>query len=172
MCKPRNAITQIDAFSGCVLRCRPSLSNLADPSMTSNTHEITLEIASRFEMLEGVRGLFNGLAALVGFGEDATHELNVAVRESLVNAIQHGNECDAAKRVQIAIWVEPGSIRIQVLDEGKGFDPALIPDPLVEENLLKTDGRGIFFMRSFMNEVSWEFPVAGGTLVTMTKRKS
>jgi len=66
--------------------------------------------------------------------------------------------------------IGPRALEVAVLDEGPGFDPRRIPDPVAEENLLKTDGRGIFFMRSFMDEVEYSFPAEGGTLVRLVKR--
>jgi serine/threonine-protein kinase RsbW len=58
-----------------------------------------------------------------------------------------------------------------VVDQGEGFDPDALPDPTAEENILKTSGRGIFFMRSFMDEVRYAFPAQGGTAVMMVKRR-
>jgi serine/threonine-protein kinase RsbW len=99
-----------------------------------------------------------------------THYMCVAVRESVVNAIKHGNHQDEAKRVRIEFALLDRSLEVQVRDEGTGFDPASVPDPLAPENLLKAFGRGIFFMRQFMDEVSYSFPSKGGTIVRMVKR--
>jgi serine/threonine-protein kinase RsbW len=106
----------------------------------------------------------------VGFDEDAAHYMSVAVRESVVNAMKHGNKSDESKRVAIDFTIHTDGLEIQVKDEGAGFDPALVPDPVAEENLLKAYGRGIFFMRSFMDEVAYSFPKRGGTLVRMLKK--
>ena len=105
-----------------------------------------------------------------GFEEDAVHYMSVAVRESVVNAIKHGNHRDESKRVGVEFTLHPKALEVQVRDEGKGFDPAFVADPVAPENLLKADGRGIFFMRSFMDEVSYAFPRGGGTVVRMLKR--
>ena len=131
---------------------------------------VKLEIASRIEMLDMVQTVLQHVAAQTGFDEDATHYLSVAVRESVVNAIKHGNRLDHDKRVSVAFLMHADALEVQVRDEGAGFDPEGIPDPVAPENLLKADGRGIFFMRSFMDEVSYSFPSRGGTLVTMIKR--
>ncbi|HEY7515296.1 MAG TPA: ATP-binding protein, partial [Vicinamibacteria bacterium] len=74
------------------------------------------------------------------------------------------------RRVVLAFTMHPREIEVEVRDEGKGFDPDSIPDPVAEENLLKTYGRGIFFMRSFMDTLHYSFPPEGGTVVRMTKR--
>jgi serine/threonine-protein kinase RsbW len=133
---------------------------------------VRLEIASRFEMLDVVQTVLAHLSSLAGFGEDATHYMSVAVRESVVNAIKHGNKQDTAKRVHLEFALHPEQLEVQVLDEGGGFDPASVPDPVAPENLLRAYGRGIFFMRSFMDEVDYSFPRKGGTLVRMVKKRA
>jgi serine/threonine-protein kinase RsbW len=138
----------------------------------SPSRTVKLDIASRFDMLEIVQTVLTHLSGLVGFDEEATHYMSVAVRESLVNAIKHGNLGDEGKRVAIVFVLESGRLEVSVRDEGRGFDPDAVPNPTAVENLLKVDGRGIFFMRSFMDEVSYSFPAGGGTVVTMVKRKT
>jgi serine/threonine-protein kinase RsbW len=131
---------------------------------------VKLDIASRLDMLEMVQTVVTHLAGVVGFDDDATHYLSVALRESVVNAIKHGNAGDESRRVGLDFVLHPGAIEIRVQDEGTGFDPGAVPDPVAPENLLKADGRGIFFMRSFMDEVRYTFPPRGGTVVHMVKK--
>jgi serine/threonine-protein kinase RsbW len=131
---------------------------------------VNLDIASRLDMLEMVQTVVIHLAGVVGFDEDSTHYLSVALRESVVNAIKHGNAGDESKRVALDFVIHARAIEIRVQDEGTGFDPGDVPDPVAPENLLKADGRGIFFMRSFMDEVRYTFPERGGTVVHMLKR--
>ena len=131
-----------------------------------------MDIASRFEMLETVQTVLTHVAGLLGFDDDATHYMSVAVRESVVNAIKHGNLLDESKRVALEFILHSDSLEVQVRDQGRGFDPGDVPSPLAEENLLKPAGRGIFFMRSFMDEVSYSFSPGGGTLVKMVKRRA
>jgi serine/threonine-protein kinase RsbW len=131
-----------------------------------------MDIASRFEMLEMVQTVLAHVAGLLGFDDEATHYMSVAVRESVVNAIKHGNLLDEAKRVSLEFVLHPDALEVQVKDEGRGFDPSGVPSPLAEENLLKPAGRGIFFMRSFMDEVSYSFSPRGGTVVKMVKRRA
>lgn len=139
---------------------------------TPEARTVKLDIASRFEMLEMVQTVMGHLAGMVGFGEEASHYMSVAVRESIVNAIKHGNRQDESKRVRIDFVLHPGALEVVVQDEGVGFDPAAVPDPLAQENLLKAEGRGIFFIRSFMDEVAYSFPEGRGTSVRMLKRIS
>jgi serine/threonine-protein kinase RsbW len=131
---------------------------------------VRLEIASRFEMLDMVQTVLTQVSGLLGFDEDAAHYMSVAVRESVVNAIKHGNRLDESKRVELDFVLRREALEVLVRDQGSGFDPDTVPNPIAEENLLKPEGRGIFFMRSFMDEVSYTFPAPGGTVVRMVKR--
>jgi len=101
--------------------------------------------------------------------------VNVAVRESVINAIKHGNRNDTAKRVHVEFTplegtVAPQGVSIRVRDEGPGFDPEDVPDPLAPENLLKGSGRGIFLIRSFMDEMFLQRAAEGGMEMVMVKR--
>jgi serine/threonine-protein kinase RsbW len=131
---------------------------------------VQLDIASRFEMLDVVQTVLVQICGLVGFDEEAQHYMSVAVRESVVNAIKHGNRQDEAKRVHVRFTIHDRALEVEVRDEGRGFDPAAVVDPLAPENLLRAYGRGIFFMRQFMDEVTHSFPPRGGTVVRMLKR--
>ena len=136
----------------------------------SSLRTIKLDIASRLDMLEMVQTILTRAADMTGFDDDSSHYLSVAVRESVVNAIKHGNKGDESKRVVLVLTSHKDALEVRVQDQGQGFDPAGVADPLAEENLLKADGRGIFFMRQFMDEVSYSFPPRGGTVVKMVKR--
>ncbi len=131
---------------------------------------VTLDIASRIEMLEMVQTVLAHVSSWAGFDEESSHYMSVAIRESVVNAIKHGNRSDASRRVGVSFRFDGDVLNVEVSDQGKGFDPSGVGDPLAEENLLKADGRGIFFMRSFMDEVAYVFPEGGGTTVRMVKR--
>jgi serine/threonine-protein kinase RsbW len=138
----------------------------------SDDRTVTLDVASRFEMLDVVQTVLLQCCAIVGFDEEAVHYMSVAVRESVVNAIKHGNKHDEAKRVHVQFTIHDKALEVQVGDQGQGFDPAAVADPLAPENLLRAYGRGIFFMRQFMDEVTHSFPPKGGTVVRMLKRVS
>jgi len=136
----------------------------------SDDRTVTLDVASRFEMLDVVQTVLVQCCAIVGFDEEAVHYMSVAVRESVVNAIKHGNKHDESKRVHVQFTIHDRALEVQVGDQGQGFDPAAIADPLAPENLLKSSGRGIFFMRSFMDDVQLARMPGGGMEVRMVKR--
>ncbi len=136
----------------------------------SDDRTVKLDFSSRFEMLDVVQSVLVQVCQIVGFDEESVHYMSVAVRESVVNAIKHGNRQDMEKRVFVRFTIRHGALELEVRDEGKGFDPSQLPDPLAPENLLKAYGRGIFFMRQFMDEVTHSFPPRGGTVVRLLKR--
>jgi serine/threonine-protein kinase RsbW len=92
----------------------------------------------------------------------------MSVREAMVNAVLHGNAYDPKKRVTLVFEHDGKKLTITIVDEGKGLDAALLPDPLAPENLLKQSGRGIFLMRSFMDDVQIR-NLKPGTEVKLTK---
>jgi serine/threonine-protein kinase RsbW len=135
---------------------------------------VRLEFTSAFEMLDFVQVVSDHISRDVGLDEDAIHWVGIAIRESVINAIKHGNRSNAAKRVfvefETASRDEGPELMICVRDQGEGFDPAEVADCLAPENLLKPSGRGIFHIRSFMDEVQLRRVPEGGMEVRMTKR--
>ena len=124
-------------------------------------------------MLDVVQVLTDHVGQVGGLDEDATHWVGVAVRESVINAIKHGNAEDRTKRVTVELRLEPRAepsrLVVRVLDQGPGFDPDSVADPLAPENLLRSSGRGIFFMRSFMDDITLQRIPEGGMEVRMVK---
>jgi len=144
--------------------------------MTANGHQVVrLEFTSTFDMLDFVQVVSDHVGKGIGLDEDAIHWVGVAIRESVINAIKHGNQSDESKHV----FVELESVRnggaapellIRVRDQGAGFEPEEVADPLAPENLLKSSGRGIFLIRSFMDDVRLQRAPQGGMEIVMTKR--
>jgi serine/threonine-protein kinase RsbW len=139
-----------------------------------SAHTIRLDFGSDFEMVDVVQVVSDHVGRMMGLDEDGLHWLGVAVRESVINAIKHGNANDVSKRVHVEVAPIEGDCRhgvwVRVRDEGPGFDPACLPDPLAPENLLKSSGRGIFLIRSFMDEMHVGRAKEGGMEVVMVKR--
>jgi serine/threonine-protein kinase RsbW len=134
---------------------------------------IRLEFTSAFEMLDFVQVVSDHLARQVGLDEDAMHWVSVAIRESVINAIKHGNRNDSSKRVFVEFGTLMGDVpelSIRVRDQGEGFDPELVANPLDPENLLKSSGRGIFLIRNFMDDVQLRRAPEGGMEISMLKR--
>ena len=135
---------------------------------------VRLQIHSTFDMVDLVQVVSDRVAQLGGMDEDAVHWIGVAVRESVINAIKHGNREDLGKLVTVefsfAPVTDPSELIVRVLDEGEGFDPQEVADPLAPENILKSSGRGIFFMRSFMDDVVLRRGATGGMEVRMVKK--
>lgn len=153
---------------------------------------VFLDVETRIEWVEVLLGVFGRHCRQLGCDTDATHWMEAAVREAVTNGMRHGNRMDPAKRLRMRIETavpgpsaavpEPvgacggearaaaGEISVSVEDEGEGFDTELVPDPLAEDNLLKASGRGIFFMRQFMDEVRWSRAPGGGTRVRLVHR--
>ena len=141
---------------------------------TSPGQAVHLEFTSAFEMLDFVQVVSDHLGRSVGLDDDARHWVSVAIRESVINAIKHGNREHPGKLVTVEFTFEPVAdpreLIVRVLDEGEGFDPQEVADPLAPENMLKASGRGIFFMRSFMDDVQLHRAPDGGMEVRMVKK--
>jgi serine/threonine-protein kinase RsbW len=104
-----------------------------------------------------------------GVPEDTIANLAIAVTELVNNAIKHGNKLQRSKLVTVVIICDSEKVEVTVSDQGNGFDPRDIPNPLADENLMKEIGRGIFIVKSLIDEVRFQFPPEGGTRVTVTK---
>ncbi|MGB8510729.1 MAG: ATP-binding protein [Pyrinomonadaceae bacterium] len=137
--------------------------------MIEETTELTLP--SRIDSIAEAASSAAQVAGRAGFAEDALFGIDMAVREAVTNAVVHGNRLDESKAVKIGFNHSGAELVITVRDCGEGFDSSSVADPTAEQNLLKTSGRGILFMRTFMDDVQWERHPAGGTVVRMTKRR-
>lgn len=129
-----------------------------------------LAIGSRFENVEIVQVVLNDALERMGVDDDARHWIDLAVREAVANAIKHGNRHDPGKRVEVVMSVAGPEVCVRVEDEGPGFDPGGVLDPRAPENLLRPNGRGIFYIEKFMDGVEWRRREGGGTVVTLRKR--
>lgn len=137
---------------------------LADPS------PLHITIGSRFENIELVQGVLSDALVAYDLDEETRHWIDLAVREAVANAIKHGNRLAPDKQVEIDLALDGEQLVVRVRDQGEGFDPQGLADPLANENRLRPDGRGILYMRQFMDEIEYQFRPGEGTEVTLRKR--
>jgi serine/threonine-protein kinase RsbW len=134
---------------------------------------IRLEFNSAFDMLDFVQVVSDHVGKEAGLDDDQLHWVSVAVRESVVNAIKHGNKNDQSKKVTVDFSPVPATgaeeLVIRIEDQGEGFVPEEVADPLAPENILKSSGRGIFLIRNFMDEAVLK-KVPGGMEIRMVKK--
>ena len=129
-----------------------------------------LVLASKPEAVEEIEKLAADAATLAGFNQEEQDSLAIAVTEMANNAVIHGNKRDLNKKVHVTVEVVDTEVRMTIRDEGKGFNPDTLSNPLDPENLLRESGRGVFIVRSLKDELSYDFS-HGGTQVTIIKRK-
>ncbi len=137
--------------------------------MTAETTELSLP--SRIDTVAIAAAAVAEFLNRSGVSEEAAFGIDMAVREAVTNAVIHGNRQDENKTVDVTLKSSPDAVEISVHDQGPGFNPDEVPDPTAAENILKSSGRGIFFMRTFMDEVDWSIRPEGGTTVRMLKRR-
>jgi serine/threonine-protein kinase RsbW len=109
------------------------------------------------------------VAESAGFDEEMCYRIGMSVREGVINAFHYGNQEKPDKKIHLALDLTPEKLVIHVMDEGKGFKLSDVPDPLAEENILSTSGRGIFLMRAFMDEFEVVPGSTGGAEIVMSK---
>ncbi len=131
-------------------------------------HRFAYNFESTLETVDRAEQAATRIASETGFDDDEVMQIAMAVREAAVNAVLHGNAYDPEKKVELEFERTDRDLVITIRDQGKGLDKAKIPDPLAPENLLKTSGRGIFLIRSFMDDVQIN-PSQTGTEIKLIK---
>lgn len=133
-------------------------------------NNIELKLPSELESIDKAVAKATEFAVDSGFSEEELFGIDMAVRESVANAVKHGNKFDESKDVVISMEYTNKSLIINIRDFGEGFAVEEVPDPTNPENLLKDSGRGILFMNNFMDKIEWSNHSDGGTIVKMTKK--
>ena len=136
--------------------------------MTEQTTRLVLP--SHIEAVADAAAAVTDFVKSCGLDEQVAFGVDMAVREAVTNAVVHGNQEDEGKSVEVIFGCGENALEIEIRDQGEGFDPATVPDPTEPANLLKTSGRGIFLMRTFMDEVDWFVRPDGGTTVRLVKK--
>jgi serine/threonine-protein kinase RsbW len=139
--------------------------------MTLAEKVVEITIASSLDLIDIATLTADHFSKLCGMDEEEQYRINLAVRESVANAIEHGNKYNLEKNVELRFTLTDARLSISVRDHGAGFDPASLPDPLDPENLLNPAGRGILYMRSFMDDVGLVRHAEGGMQITMVKNR-
>ena len=138
--------------------------------MAANSQRVEVTLETLLESVDLAESIVMRIAEAAGFSEEDIHKIGMAVREGVINAYNYGNQQNRAKKIGLTIEMSPQSMTVRVLDQGKGFELHEVPDPLAEENLLRTSGRGLFLMRAFMDDFSVRPGPEGGAELVMVKR--
>lgn len=123
------------------------------------------EIPSDPDLMPEVEDFILDVAKKVNLNKDKYNNIALAVAEAISNSIKHGNKNDKTKKVNIKIKTEDDKLIVILKDQGKGFDPAVIPDPTQPENILKDSGRGLFIMRSLLDDLRYNFTPDGTEII-------
>ena len=134
----------------------------------STTSRISYTLDSSLDSVNKLEQAAEQVAQRAGLDDDEVFRVSMAVREAAVNAVLHGNAYDPIKKMTAQFEVASGDLIIRITDQGKGLDPSTLPDPLAPENILSGSGRGIFLIRTFMDEVHFKI-LQPGTEITMVK---
>lgn len=138
--------------------------------MSTDPKHLKVTLETKVESVNLAEEISLRVAESAGFGEDDCYKIGMSVREGVINAFHYGNQEKPEKKIYLAIDLTEDKMIIHVLDEGSGFSLSDVPDPLAEENLLSTSGRGIFLMRAFMDEFDVVPGNTGGAEIVMAKR--
>ena len=137
--------------------------------MATETKRIQVTLETLLDSVDLAEDITLRVAEAVGFDEDNRYRIGMSVREAMINAVEYGNQHARSKKVFLVLELDAQKLVIRVRDQGPGFDLDDVPDPLAEENLLRTSGRGLFLMRAFMDEFELRRPPEGGAELVMTK---
>jgi serine/threonine-protein kinase RsbW len=135
-------------------------------------HTLERDLESTLESVDSAEQIVLAEAQALGLDDDDLYRVGIAIRECMVNAVVHGNRYNSRKKVHLKVERTADSLTITVGDEGDGFDPNAVPDPLAGENLLRGSGRGVMLMQSFMDQFQISQRQPQGTEVKMVKYKA
>jgi serine/threonine-protein kinase RsbW len=156
------------SYHGCDVKIISVASDDAGNIRFMTADRVSYTLDSTLETVNSAEETAGRMATEAGFDDEEIMKISMAVREAAVNAVLHGNAYDPNKKVTLAFERTDSDLVITIRDQGKGLDAGKIPDPLAPENLMKTSGRGIFLIRSFMDVVEIH-PSSTGTELKMIK---
>jgi serine/threonine-protein kinase RsbW len=146
------------------------LSHPPNGRSTAGTQRIEVTLESLLDSVSLAEEMCTRIAGAAGFDDDDCFKIGMSVREGVINAYNYGSQKQRDKKIFLTFELTPDKLVIYVRDQGQGFRLNEVPDPLADENLLKSSGRGIFLMRSFMDEFDVHLPREGGAEIVMAKR--
>ena len=132
---------------------------------------ISMTLSSSLESVDRLEKTAEEFAGRAGFDEETVPHVGMAVREAAINAVLHGNSYSTTKQITASFEATPTDLIVRITDQGNGFDPSSLPDPLAQENILRGSGRGIFLIRAFMDEVHFR-QLHPGTELTLIKHRA
>jgi serine/threonine-protein kinase RsbW len=138
--------------------------------MAAHTKRIVVTLETLLDSVDLAEDIVLRIADASGFGDEDCHKIGMSVREGVINAYKYGNQKSRNKKIHMTVELEPAKLVVRVCDEGPGFEMTEVPDPLAEENLLRTSGRGLFLMKAFMDEFVVQRGKNGGAELVMAKR--
>jgi serine/threonine-protein kinase RsbW len=149
--------------------CYP-LGLAANGHFTVSNKRVEVTLDSQLDSVSLAEEMCTRIAAAAGFDDDDCFKIGMSVREGVINAYNYGSQKQPGKKIFVTFELTPEKLIVRVQDQGKGFRLEDVPDPLADENLLKSSGRGIFLMRSFMDEFDVEQADPHGAVLVMAKR--
>ncbi|HET7294510.1 MAG TPA: ATP-binding protein [Vicinamibacteria bacterium] len=135
-------------------------------------HALSIDVPSAVWVIDAIDAFVGAAATSAGLGADSVQDVQVAVHEAVLNALVHGNRQDEARRINLRVSMGVEGLEVDVQDQGQGFDASAVPDPRAAQNVGRSSGRGIFFMRALMDGVAFLPRAGGGTHVRMLKRRT
>jgi len=130
---------------------------------------VDARLESTLDSVDAAEASVLQVAEEMGFREEELHQIGMAVRETMVNAVVHGNRYNSRKKVHLSVMKGHDRLTVVIADEGEGFDLNALPNPLAEENLLRQSGRGLLLIQAFVDEFQVRRGQPGGTEVRMVK---
>jgi serine/threonine-protein kinase RsbW len=137
--------------------------------LSKKKQSLIIQMNSDLRMLQLIETASETVLNLLKINENDKFRISMAIREAVINAIHHGNKDDINKKVEIIYKYDDKKLEVIVKDQGNGFNYKSLPDPTIKDNLLKPSGRGIFFIRTFMDKVAFSHHQNKGLTVKMSK---
>src|ERR1700683_776528 len=143
---------------------------MSSTRMAPKAKKIDVTLESVLESVDVAESMIMRISDTAGFSDEECHKIGMAVREGVINAYNYGNRKDRNKKIRMIVELAPDTMVVHIVDQGKGFELEEVADPLAEENLLRTSGRGIFLMRAFMDDLAVRHGPHGGAELILTKQ--